>query len=470
MRFFRQCRSKISGGVLLFLLWVAAPGGAAAGEVSKPVPLSMDIPYGNLTLTRAQQMALCASPRVAEMLARISEVQAVCDQARAALWPTVSVHAGYNWQDVSIRLDWSPETRVDESFNHLNTGVQINWLLFDGFSRQAAILAAKAGTKAAKGLADDVRRLLAEAVAGAYYQAQLAAEGMQIARQNSLFNRDLALDAEKRFLAGAIPQAEYLNFSVKSLQAENNFLKAEQYYSVTCIMLAKLLALPEPRLPPDMYPMAVAQIEPLDPLPRLEDEFAYAMAHRPDLSALDADREALLQRKRQNRAAFYPKVFLNGSFDYDEYQDMGTIDQNEHSSAVGFSLNWDLFDGGRRSARIDETNARLLQLKRQREQKILEIRATLHQTLVRTKSSQAVYHRERYTLTLVRQIRDHVERSYRAGATTLTRLNEAQTDLVAVQASVATSRINYLQQLENLRGQSGRILEGIQGKAFCPIQ
>ena len=59
----------------------------------------------------------------------------------------------------------------------------------------------------------------------------------------------------------------------------------------------------------------------------------------------------------------------------------------------GFSLNWDLFDGGRRSARIDETNARLLQVKRQREQKILEIRATLHQTLVRTKSSQAVYHR-----------------------------------------------------------------------------
>ena len=445
----------------MFGLWVM-PLYAAPGEADKPEPLCMDIPYGKLTLAQAQQTALANSPRIAEMLARIDQAQAVCDQARAALWPSVSVHAGYNWQDQSTRPDWNPGTRVEESFNHMNTGVQINWLLFDGFSRQASILATKAGTTAAEKMADDVRRLLAESVAGAYYQAQLAAEGMQIAKQNSLFNRDLELDAEKRFLVGAIPQAEYMNFSVKSLQAENNFLKTAQYYSVTCIMLAKLMARPDSKLSPDMYPMAVEQIDALDQLPRLEDEFAYAMTHRPDLSALDAGQESLVQKERQGKAAFYPKVFLNGSYDYDEYQDMGPIDQNEHGSAIGFSLNWDLFDGGLRSARINETKAGLLQIKRHREQKILEIQAALHQALARAKSSRAVYQRERYTLTLVRQIRDHVERSYRAGATTLTRLNEAQTDLVAIQAAVATSRINYLQQLENLAAESGRILEGIQ--------
>ncbi len=53
-----------------------------------------------------------------------------------------------------------------------------------------------------------------------------------------------------------------------------------------------------------------------------------------------------------------------------------------------------------------------------------------------------------------------MERSYKAGETTLTRLNEAQTDLVAVSAAVVTSRIHYLQQLEILRSASGRILAG----------
>jgi outer membrane protein TolC len=421
----------------------------------------MDIPYGRLTLAWAQQMALTDSPKVSEMLARIRQAQAVCDQARAALWPQVSALAAYDWQNQSTRPDWHPEIRVEESLKHLNTGIQINWLLFDGFGRQASILAAEAGTKAVKELAQDVRRLLAEAVAGAYYQAQLAAEGMQIAKQNSLFNRSLETDAEKRFLAGAIPQAEYLNFSIKSLQAENNFLKAEQYYSVVCIMLAKLLARPESRLTPDMYPIAVAHSEPLDQIPRFEDEFAYAINHRPDLFVLDAKRDALLQKERQGKAVFYPKVFITGSYNYDEYQDIGAIDQDEHSSAIGFRLNWDLFDGGRRSAKIDETKAAIGQVKRQKEQKILEIQAALHQALVKARSSQAVYQRERYTLTLVRQIRDHVARSYRAGATTLTRLNEAQKDLVTVQASVATNCINYLQHLESLRAQSGRILEGL---------
>ncbi len=457
---FQYFKPQFSG---LFLLIFLNPLSlqAASGNVEKPQPLAMKIPYGRLTLIQAQKMALEASPKVAEMLARIEEAQAVCRQARASLWPTVSVHAGHDWKDVSMRPDWSPEIRSEESLKHLNTGVQINWLLFDGFSRRASILSAKAGEQAARDVADDVRRLLAESVAGAYYQAQLAAEGMQIAKQNSLFNRNLELDAEKRFKAGAIPQAEYMNFSVKSLQAENNFLKARRYYSVVCIMLAKLLALPEPRLSPEMYPVVGEPVETLAKLPLFEEELAYAMLHRPDLQALDASEEALLQKKKIARGRYYPKVYAHGSFDYDEYNNYGIIDQTEHDSTVGLKLDWDLFSGGERAAKVRATEAKLMQLKRQKEQKNLEIRASLQEALVRATASRAVYKRERYTLTLVTQIRDHVERSYRAGATTLTRLNEAQTDLVTVSAAVATSRINYLQQLECLRAASGRILEGL---------
>lgn len=457
--FFRYVKTPTLGFLLLFLVMPLSLE-AASKDVKKPEPLSMEIPFGRLTLAQAQQIALRASPAVAEMLARIKEAQAVCKQARATLWPTLSVHAGHDWLDLSMRPDWNPEVRMEEDLKHFNTGIQINWLLFDGFSRQASILAAKAETQAAKDVANDVCRLLAESVAGAYYQAQLAAEGMQIAKQNSLFNRNLELDAEKSCRAGAIPQAEYLNFSVKSLQAENNFLKARQHYSVVCIMLARLMALPETQLPREMHPVAGEPIEALAELPQLKDELAYAMSNRPDLKALAANKEALLQEKRRDKGTWYPKVYFHGNYDYDEYRDYGAIDQNEHGSAIGFSMDWELFSGGERSAKIRATEAKLMQLNMQKEQKILEIQAALRHALVRADSTRAVYQRGLYTLTLVRQIRDHVERSYRAGATTLTRLNEAQTDLVTVSAAVATSRINHLQQLESLRAASGRILQG----------
>ncbi|MGD9950818.1 MAG: TolC family protein [Desulfobulbus sp.] len=154
-------------------------------------------------------------------------------------------------------------------------------------------------------------------------------------------------------------------------------------------------------------------------------------------------------------------VYLYGKYDYDRYNNYDPVDQDEHASAIGINPKWDLFSGGERSAVIRKTDAGLRLLQRQREQKILEIQAALQQALVEADSSRTVYLRESYTLTLVREIRDHVERSYRAGATTLTRLNEAQTDLVTVSAAVATSRINYLQQLTNLQAASGRILEGM---------
>lgn len=434
---------------------------AASLTVGKPVPLSMEIPYGQLTLTRAQQLALQDSPQIAEMLARIDEAKTVAAQARTDLWPTISIHAAQNWQAVSVRPDWSPEIRVEESLNHLNAGIEVNWLLFDGFSRRAAILAAKAREQATKGDARDTCRLLAESVAGAFYQAQLAAEAMQIARQNALFNRTLEDDAEKRCQTGNIPEAEYLNFSVKSLQAENNYLRAEQSFSVICTVLAKLMALPEPYLSPEMFPERGKQIDTQQELPELTGELAYAMKHRPDVQALSAEREALLQDRRNEQGKYAPRIYATGSYDYDQFRDYGTIDQNEHGSTIGVRLNWDLFNGRKRSVALQTLETKQAQLQQQYHQKELEIQAELQEALIKAKSLQAVCQREQYTLTLVRHIRDHVERSYRAGAAPLTRLNEAQSDLVTVSAAVASSRISYLQQLESLDAASGRILEDV---------
>ncbi len=446
------------GGALLILL-LPLCFNEALGEVEKPAPLLMEIPCGRLTLAQAQKTALSASPQVKEMLARIKEADARCRQARAALWPTVSVHAGHDWQDLSMRPDWQPQVRVEESFTHFNAGIQANWLLFDGFSTRASILAAEADKQAGKSIADDARRLVVQAVATAFYQAQLAAQGMQIARQNSLFNRRLEQDAEKRCRAGVVPRADYLNFSVKSLQAENNFLKAGQYHAVACAMLARLMVWPDPTLSRDMVPVAGSPVETLEELPQFDRELAYAMDRRPDLKSLAAREEALLHTRISDKGRYFPKLYLKAGYDYDEYRNYGTINQTEHGSAIGLCFDWDLFSGGLRRAKISETQAQLIRLNHEKEQKILEIRAALEQALVRADAARAVYQREQYTLTLVRQIRDHVEKSYRAGATTLTRLNEAQTDLVTLSAAAATSRINYLQQLEALRAESGRNLE-----------
>jgi outer membrane protein len=69
--------------------------------------------------------------------------------------------------------------------------------------------------------------------------------------------------------------------------------------------------------------------------------------------------------------------------------------------------------------------------------------------------------RGKRVLALTTRIRDYVEKAYRAGAATLTRLNEAQTDLVRASGAEAASRINYLLALQQLNAASSRILDGI---------
>jgi outer membrane protein TolC len=449
--------------LLQFLFISALLVTTVQAEMQAPPPLEMEIPYGSLTLRAAQQMAIDASPSVAETVASIEAAKAVVEQARATMMPQLSAALSYQHQEISadIELEYGSTSlpiSIDSDSETLDATIQANWLLFDGFSRKASILAAEAQTKSTIEISDEARRLLAAAVASAYYRAQLAAEGMQIARQNQLFNRNLESDAEKRWQAGVIAEAEKLNFAVRALQAENDFLEAQQNFNVVCTVLAQLMALPDARLTPELYPCTCDTLDELAVLPSFEDEFAYALQQRPDLKALSAGREALQFKKKANMGSYYPKVGLGAGYEQMDFGDTGDLG----IGYVGLSLSWNLYDGGSRSAKIRESEAQLVELSSQQQQKVLEVKSNLRQILIRAESARAVYQRQLYTLSLVQRIRDHIEMAYRAGAATLTRLNEAQTDLVAVSAAVASSRINYLQQLESLKATSGRILEDLQ--------
>jgi outer membrane protein TolC len=81
-----------------------------------------------------------------------------------------------------------------------------------------------------------------------------------------------------------------------------------------------------------------------------------------------------------------------------------------------------------------------------------------------------MYQRQQQTLLLTAKIRDHIEKAYRAGVATLTRLNEAQTDLVRAAGAEAASRINYLLALQQLKAASGRILDDEGGKGGQSVQ
>lgn len=443
---------------LLMLLIFVSPGFVGAGEYE---PLTMEVPQGYLTLQEAWRQALQNAPSIAEAGARIEAAQAVVEQAQSAWLPTLSVHAGYRLQDSTMQPDWNPNLRISDSLKVRSAGVQVNWLAFDGFSRKARIMAAKYQVKASQEGLAEARRLLVEAVSSAFFQAQLAAESMLIAKSNHEFNRALEMDADKRWQVGTIPEAEKLNFSVRALQAESDFLQAAQNFAIIGTVLAELMALPDAQLPESMYPVSsTGEILERD-FPDYAGEIAYALENRTDMKMIKSSVQTLKESVKAEKGSYLPTIILNSGVEYKKLADAGTVDQEEHDSYVGLNLSWNLYSGGIRSAKVQKLEKEITQLRHQLEQKTLSIQSEIGQTYERAKTTALMYERQRQALILTERIRDHIEKSYRAGVATLTRLNEAQADLVRVAGAVVASRINFQIAMQKLQAASGRILVDI---------
>lgn len=443
---------------LIILLLALLPSFAFA-QIEVLQQLEMQIPSGALTLSRAIEMALEASPSVKQAAARIEAAQAVVGQARSALTPMVSANLGRRYQNSTIQPDWSPQVRFNDTFNMWTAGIEANWLLFDGYARRARILASEHALEASQKTHDEVKRLLAETVSGAFCQAQLAIESMLIAQQNQIFNRTLEEEADIRWQAGSIPEAEKLNFSVRALQAESDYLRAEQSFKLVSTVLAELLALPNAVLPVELCPVKSEEEMLATTIPSYQSEFAYALQQRPDLQALEASLAALRENKKVQQGSYWPKLVLNTGFDYTKLNELKSGEQEEHDAYAGLHLTWDLYQGGRRSAQVREVEQQIRALQQQKQQQVLAIQSSIRQAIDSAKATRAMYQRQQQSLLLTGKIREHIEKAYRAGVATLTRLNEAQTDLVRAAGAEAASRINYLLALQQLKAASGRILD-----------
>ncbi|MFI4912128.1 MAG: TolC family protein [Sedimentisphaeraceae bacterium JB056] len=434
--------------LLLIILFVAG--------VSYPQQ-NRNIPVGNLTCSQARELALENNPGIEQALEGIVAAEQLLRGAKSSLLPVVSANATASLYDGVEQLDWNPSVRAHDSFKQNSAGIQINWLLFDGFAREARILGAKYGVERNEELLKDTQRLLVQAVSTAFYQAQLSVEQMVIADENMTFNKRLEDDSRKRWQVGVAPESEMLNFTVKAIEAKADYVDSQRGFEVAATVLARLMALPDAKLQADMYPVRTdSKIS--KPTENIDTQIALAVANRPDLKALNASVMEARQLVRQNKAAYSPALSVFGGFEYLDQDDIAAVDQDEHRSYIGIAARWNLYTGSRRYADVKNAEALVRQLKAQKNNKILEIQSSIRGIMANAASSYQIYLLYKETFELTSKIRDNVEKSYKAGTESLTRLNESQRDLVRASGAVASSLIRYRLDLLELMTETGQIL------------
>jgi len=425
------------------------------------VPSLLMAQTNGLTLAETRAAVLSANPSVRESLQRIEAATAVLKQAHSAYLPTVSFVGSVGYLDASVHSDSDLPNRSADGMKQASGGLQASWLLFNGFAREARSLAAKYNVQQSRELADNTQRLLILSATVSFRQAQLAMQSIEIAEQDYAFNTNLEEDAQKRFAAGTIPEAEVHNFSIRALQAESSTLQARFDYKAACAVLAELMALPEAQLPENMRPVAVVFDFPGE-VPSLDGELQYALVNRPDYRALQSGLMALAQQVRAAKGDRLPQVDLNGSVNYTETEDRIPENYGNYDSFAGITIKWDLFDGRRKINTVREAQAELRALEQRQQALLLSIRSVMRQRIDEAEMANAVFGRQKKIYDLSARVRDSIEKVYRAGAVSITRLNEAQTDLVRARTGYASSYIACLLVLNRLDVDTGRVMEDIR--------
>ncbi|MBQ6473059.1 MAG: TolC family protein [Victivallales bacterium] len=407
-----------------------------------------------LTLPEAKKIALADSPTLAQTKARIQSAMTKVRQARAAFYPTVDINGGIT------RIRDSATTRPNRDFDNTtqySIGASVGYTLFDGFQRDFNLLQAKYAETSAT-LNDEWARLtLLRQVANAYYQVLLAQDNMEIAKHDADYNRILLEDARKRKEGGIAKPSDVLNFVLQVQNAEVNYVNAEKTWRVAIVALGALLAIDEDNIWENyelVYPQENTQI-----LPSISEMLAYAREHRPDLRNVDADIQIAREAIKNAENQWYPTVGLFADYGFKRTHSAHFNKHYDRNISYGATANWNVFNGFKTTSAIAQTRADLDVALKERDELLLTIDSEIRQSALAFESNRIQLQRQETVLATATQIRELVHQEYVNGTTTITRLNEVQTDVTNAEAARSAAFIQVLSSMESLRAATGQILE-----------
>lgn len=414
-----------------------------------------------LNLESAQQIALQDNPGIEAAQARLEQAKAVLQQALAADKPSVDVDASTGLARYSennydaIRLS---NSSADQNYETGSLGVRASWLLFDGYARKFQQEQSRYAVKASAASMKNTQRVLASAVADAFFNAQLALAAIEIETANKEFYARQLQDAESRLEVGSGSLSDVLNMKVQLNSAKNSLMTSTRDYEAARYALAALLGITDAVLPEGVKlaeldrDCDISAAKDLSDGDRLIEE---ALQARPDLKALALQVKATESGVQQAKSRDWPTVQLSGQVN-GSTQDALLPTGEDVGAAVGLNVSWNLYSGGAVDAAVLEAR----QAQREAEYRHTELRNSIAsevwQGVVRLAAARDQARLQRKTVELVEENRKLAKSEYEAGSASLVRLNEAQRDLTATYGRLVQALVAYQQARHHLLAAIGR--------------
>lgn len=414
-----------------------------------------------LTLEDAKQLALRDNPSLATAKARVDSAFQGVKIAKSEFYPSLDVGARYT------RLRDQQTARPARDFkntDYYSINAEITYTLFDGFQRDFDLLMARYQHRSADDAEKDAQRTLLKAVAAAFYSSKLAQDNMNIAREDAEFNKVLLEDAKKRQEVGMLKQSEVLNFVLQVQRADVNYVEAEKNWHVANVALGALLAISQDDIW-NSYEF-VSDDAGTAEHKSVSELLDYAKQHRPDLKAIEERIDIACEGIKAAKRTWYPKMDLFANSELARTHSAHFNRHYDRDITYGASATWNLFNGGKTSARIAQAEAELLSSVKERDELLINIESEIRQNILAMESSANLLKLYDGVYANACKIRDLVKEEYTEGTATITRLNEVQTDVTNAASARSAAAIQLLNSIETLKATTGENLE-IQREAIA---
>jgi len=442
------------------------------------------LPPDVLSLERAHAIAVRGNPDVHAAQARMESAAARIDEARSQYFPSIS----FSQSDTRIFQVPSSRTKLASAaqpslvlpagldrntialttlvnalssfggsysgtanaFSEHFTGFSATWSIFDGFVREANILAAKHLHAATRYSLLDVQRLIIRSVDAAYYQIQLAEEQLRIANATKAFNQEQYEETRKLQSAGRATVADVDNFRVRVTAAQAEVESAQGMIETGRVVLAELMGMPIVELPPalQLTPLTnESENEMTEPQagPFLEK----ALRDRMDVLQLAEILQSEEELVRRAKSTYNPTILGSASWGFDRTSNMH-YSEDDQSSAAGIELRWEIFSGGRRDAQVRTAEGNRAEAAANLNKMRLSVQSEVRKAIIDVTRAQAQIRLQRENLQTAHENRRIIQAGYLAGRENLNRLNEAQRDFIRTDADLALARIRLRQAWSDL--------------------
>lgn len=396
-----------------------------------------------LNLEQALELAFENSETLRIRALEIGQSDDQISEAMSGALPQVSTSLNYTrYLDSPVIPVGGMEIPIKRNWD-LTFEAKVSQVLWSFGRVSNAIEAAKLFRRLSELNLEQARNEIASQVKSLYFSAVMAEKMLTIVDESYQNARRNQQSLRRRFSTGRVPQYDNLKMETDLALRLPQVIEAEQELANIKTNLKFLLGLPQ-----DQDIKIVSNWPQRERLTQTDNVIQQSLSNNLQLKALNQQMSLAEKQTQNERASRYPVIAAFGL-----YQQAGTGDRyyiggdNLYpTTAIGIQINYDIWSGGRRSAKISSSEKsesvvreNISQLQRKIRSDIIQISNNLQnieRNLAASQKAQSLA-KDAYEMTRTR---------YESGQASQTELNDAELNLT--RARINTEMMIFNQQME----------------------